>query len=437
LLSTLLVLGFLGGLLALVFVPWRQAVSGDGRVIGFSPLDRQQAIESPITGRVMQWFVQEGSKVKKGDPIARLADNDPDYLTRLKDQEEAVKAKIAAANQEVQADIELIDSLAIFRDESVAAAEKEIEGAKQKIEAEKAKVGASQIGYETDRMQFDRIAALANDKQLPVASVRDYELARQKVLESLGKLNEAKANQSTAEALLMEKTAGLNAKRADAESKIRTARAYLAKARVSIGEYEKELQEVQAKIARQTYQLVKAPRDGTILRLEVPELTSQVYEADPIAIFVPDAPELAVELQLHGNDAPLVEPGRHVRLQFEGWPAIQFVGYPSIAVGTFGGTVVLVDASDHNGDGTFRVLVKPENPDAWPIPGNDKFGPGRIFLRQGVRAKGWVLLDQVSLGYELWRRVNGFPPSIQKADSGEKGKDDKADKKPKVKRPKA
>jgi biotin carboxyl carrier protein len=84
LISTLLVLGFLGGVLALVFVPWRQAVSGDGRVIGFSPLDRQQAIESPITGRVMEWFVQEGSKVKKGDPLARLADNDPDYLTRLR-----------------------------------------------------------------------------------------------------------------------------------------------------------------------------------------------------------------------------------------------------------------------------------------------------------------------------------------------------------------
>ena len=31
-------------------------------------------------------------------------------------------------------------------------------------------------------------------------------------------------------------------------------------------------------------------------------------------------------------------------------------------------------------------------------------------------AKGWVLLGQVSLGYELWRRLNGFPPlpSIEK-----------------------
>jgi hypothetical protein len=29
-----------------------------------------------------------------------------------------------------------------------------------------------------------------------------------------------------------------------------------------------------------------------------------------------------------------------------------------------------------------------------------------------VRANGWVLLDVVSLGYELWRQFNGFPPVV-------------------------
>ena len=34
------------------------------------------------------------------------------------------------------------------------------------------------------------------------------------------------------------------------------------------------------------------------------------------------------------------------------------------------------------------------------------------FLRQGVRVNGWVLLSQVTLGYELWRIFNGFPMLI-------------------------
>ena len=31
---------------------------------------------------------------------------------------------------------------------------------------------------------------------------------------------------------------------------------------------------------------------------------------------------------------------------------------------------------------------------------------------KAVRANGWVLLDEVGLGYELWRRLNGFPPVV-------------------------
>jgi hypothetical protein len=33
-------------------------------------------------------------------------------------------------------------------------------------------------------------------------------------------------------------------------------------------------------------------------------------------------------------------------------------------------------------------------------------------LRQGARAQGWVLLNRVSVGYELWRQFNGFPPTL-------------------------
>jgi len=29
-----------------------------------------------------------------------------------------------------------------------------------------------------------------------------------------------------------------------------------------------------------------------------------------------------------------------------------------------------------------------------------------------VRANGWVLLNIVPIGYELWRQFNGFPPVV-------------------------
>ena len=38
--------------------------------------------------------------------------------------------------------------------------------------------------------------------------------------------------------------------------------------------------------------------------------------------------------------------------------------------------------------------------------------PGAGYLRQGVKANAWVMLNQVPVWFELWRRFNGFPPAI-------------------------
>jgi pyruvate/2-oxoglutarate dehydrogenase complex dihydrolipoamide acyltransferase (E2) component len=147
---------------------------------------------------------------------------------------------------------------------------------------------------------------------------------------------------------------------------------------------------------------ITAPRDGTIFRLNVNERGDAVKQGDSLLTIIPEATQKAVELYVKGNDITLVKPGQEVRLQFEGWPAVQVAGWPSLAVGTFTGKVTTVDATD-NGKGEFRILVTPdETEEAWPIE-SDRF------LRQGVRTNGWVVLGNVSLGYEVWRQMNGFP----------------------------
>ena len=88
-------------------------------------------------------------------------------------------------------------------------------------------------------------------------------------------------------------------------------------------------------------------------------------------------------------------------LQFEGWAAVQFASYPEAATGTFEGRVYLVDPTS-DGHGKFRILVEPAPGATWP---------DEAFLRQGVRAQGWVILNEVRLGYEVWRLLNGFPPA--------------------------
>jgi multidrug efflux pump subunit AcrA (membrane-fusion protein) len=171
-----------------------------------------------------------------------------------------------------------------------------------------------------------------------------------------------------------------------------------------------ELARMDVKLARQLSQSVTAPISGTILKVEAGQGGQLVKQGDNLAILVPETSSRTVELWVRGNDMPLLSKGRQVRLQFEGWPAIQFSGWPSVAVGTFGGEIGFIDAAD-DGNGGFRVLIFPTDKEPWP---------DSRYLRQGVRVKGWVLLEQVFLGFELWRRFNGFPPSLQKPHMADK-----------------
>ena len=75
--------------------------------------------------------------------------------------------------------------------------------------------------------------------------------------------------------------------------------------------------------------------------------------------------------------------------------------------------VAYIVATD-DGKGHFRVVVLPD----LDAPPADQW-PAAQYLRQGVRANGWVLLDQVRLGYELWRQFNGFPPLLGGAPVGD------------------
>lgn len=307
LLARILIILLAISILLLAVLPWQQTSMGKGRVVAYSPTERQQNIDAPIEGRLGTWFVHEGSQVKAGDPIVEIVDNDPEILSRLQAEKEALVSRLQAA----------------------------------------------QLSTQTAKINLDRQKTLS---QQGLSSRRAYELA---------KLEYAKFQTD------------------EANSKAEIAR-------------------IDVRLARQSSQSVKAPRDGTILRRAAGESSVLVKAGTTLATIVPDTDSRAVELWIEGNDVSLMSEGRKVRLQFEGWPAIQFSGWPSVAVGTFGGKVAVVDAAD-NGAGKFRILVVPDGEDPWPS--------GR-YLRQGVRAHGWVILNQVRLGYELWRQFNGFPPTV-------------------------
>jgi multidrug efflux pump subunit AcrA (membrane-fusion protein) len=287
-----------------------QNVQAVGRVIAYSPDERQQSLTTPVDGVIREWFVSEGTRVGKGDRIVDIADIDPNILLRL---------------------------------------ERERQAAQQKLDA-------SQSALDTSRKNLERQRSLF---QQGLSSQRAAELAELEYAKYLSDISSASA----------------------------------------------ELARIETRIARQASQSIVASRDGVVQRIFAPQGGVMVKAGQDLALIVPETANRSVELRVSGNDAPLLSVKREVRLQFEGWPAVQFAGWPSVAIGTFSGEIAVIDPSA-DPDGTVRIIVFPKDDAEWP--------DGR-YLRQGVRVVGWILLDTVPLGWELWRQFNGFPATLAAA----------------------
>jgi multidrug efflux pump subunit AcrA (membrane-fusion protein) len=396
-----LVMTFLAFVAAALLAPWTQNIRGSGRVVAFSPDQRQQPIEATISGRVSQWFVQEGSQVKKGDPIVQLEDNDARILDRLGAQRSAVEMQRLAQAERLQTLTSRVESLRRSKRAEINAAEAAIAIAQQDVAAAQQEFSAAEAELETNNLNFRRQTSLRQDG---LASQREYELAELAARQSTAKVASAQAKLRAARNKLSQSRAALSRVMASTDAEVENAEAGLRSAETEVASANMSLARLEVDIARQEAQIIRAPIDGTILRVVGRLGGEQVTRGEVLAVLVPQTNDRAVELYVDGNDAALITPGREVRLQFEGWPAVQFSGWPSVAVGTFGGTVAFVDPAD-DGRGDFRVVVVPNPEDGpWPAPS---------YLRQGVLAKGWVLLNQVRLGFEVWRQFNGFPPTTQ------------------------
>ena len=70
-----------------------------------------------------------------------------------------------------------------------------------------------------------------------------------------------------------------------------------------------------------------------------------------------------------------------------------------------GGMLALMLTIGHR-TGLFRVLVE-------PMPGKPAW-PDDHFTRLGSRVRGWIQMETVSVGYELWRQLNDFPLEFQR-----------------------
>jgi membrane fusion protein, adhesin transport system len=409
--------------LCLYFVPWQQSVTGYGRVTIFSPMDRPQSVEAQISGRIIKWNVVEGQSVKLGDVIAELEDIDSKFLADdqvqlLQSQRNYLQGSLSQTGAREVALNEQLKDLDNSRQVAIPAAEQRVQQAEDAVEQADQNVAQARQSVTTAELNLKRLQELF---EKGLRSKRDLELAELEIVTAKTRLGSLQAALEVARKAVQVARFDKARVTNDTAAQLNSIRASLASVRESIAKTNGDMQKLNVDIGnvqqRAQQRFVRAPREGKVVRVMKVGPGQTVKAGDELAMLAPLTQDQAVELYLTDYDAPLVDVGRPVRLNFAGWPAIQFVGWPSIAVGTFAGRVKVIDAID-DGKSRFRIIV---TPDVELIKaGKEEPWPSLDQLRPGAEVNGWVMLDTVRLGFELWRQFNAFPPTIQRGPIGDK-----------------
>lgn len=380
--------------LGVMFLPWQQNVQGTGQVTALRPEDRPQTVPTLIAGRIDKWHVAEGQYVTKGTLLVTISEIkesflDPRTVARTGEQVAGKEAAIAAKRDKVEA---LTRQIAALED----ARRLSLDKGRNKVTQYEAAVQAAEIDSVVAQRQLTRNQELFNDGLKSRADLEAYQIKAQsanaKLVEKRQETDNARIELNSILAEYAEKIAKATSDRAATQAEIGEGQADVAKLRMTYSSL---------RIRNDMYRIL-APQDGYVVRAIRAGIGETLKEGDPVVTVMPANPQQAVELYVKPMDVPLLTVGRKVRLQFDGWPALQFSGWPSVAVGTFGGEIKVIDYVNSS-DGKYRVLVAADPADeAWPRE-----------LRVGSGVLGWAMLNEVPVWFEIWRKLNGFPPTVQ------------------------
>lgn len=411
---------FVGCILAL-FLPWQQNIRSNGYVTALNPEERPQTVNTVIGGIIEKWYVHEGQMVKKGDTLLKITEIkdkyfDPETPQRLQEQVRAKESAVNFIGGKVQALQNQLVALEEGLELSCEKAKNKILQARMKVNIDSAELVAIKVDYDIAVQRFKRYESMFDSGLI---SLTNYESRKLKVQEALAKVQAQENKLLVARNEYINTKIELNSTIADYHTKIAKGRSDLNEANYNQNDAQGSVAKLKNEAAnvsiRNKFYVIRAPQDGKVVQALKAGIGETIKQGDAVVTIMPKKHTPAVELYVYPRDVPLLSVGRKVRLEFDGWPALQFSGWPSVAVGTFGGVVAVIDQVNSKG-GKYRILVSqdPQEPQ-WPEQ-----------LRIGSGVYGWAMLDEVRVWFEIWRQLNGFPPSLR-----EKPEDDEKDKKEK------
>ncbi|MFL1895931.1 HlyD family secretion protein [Aquimarina sp. 2-A2] len=409
----------------ILFLPWTQNVTGNGYVTTLTPDQRPQTIQSPIPGRIEEWYIKEGDYVKKGDTILHISEikneyQDPRLVERTNQQKDAKSRSVQSYQDKIKALGNQIQALQAEQALKLKQAKNNLVQARLKVKSDSIDFQAAKTNLDIAERQFNRTVTLQNEG---LKAVTDVEEKRLKLQETQAKLISQENKLLSSQNEIINAQLEISRTLAEYTDKISKARSDQFTAESNQFEAEGEVTKLENQSAnyqiRNDLYYITAPQNGYITKAIFGGIGETFKEGEKLVGIMPANYDLAVETYVEPLDLPLIHLGEDVRIQFDGWPAIFFNGWPNASFGTFGGKVVAIE-NFISKNGKFRILIAPNKEDtSWPK--NIRVGSGAYTI---------ALLEDVPIWYEIWRQLNGFPPNYYEsaAKTQEETKSDTSDK---------
>lgn len=408
---------FLGMVVFIVsFLPWTQNIRSGGEITTLRPEQRPQTINTVIGGKIEKWYVKDGDLVEKGDTIVVISEIkdgyfDPKLIERTQDQIANKEQSVISYEKKVNALDRRIDALLETSKLKIQQAKIKYKQARLKITSDSIEFEASETNYGIAKDQLIRFEKLLKAGLKSETEVETRRMAmqraqasmisaQQKLLQSRNDLIDAKVEVNSTEAKFRDEIS-------KAESDKMSAMTDMYDAEVEVTKLQSQASGYNVRSGNYT---ITAPQDGYVTKILSSGIGETIKEGQEIATVMPANYDLAVAMYIRPMDYPLLRKGQKVRMQFDGWPAIVFSGWPNNSYGTFGGTIFAMDNFTSE-NGMFRILISPDTKDhPWPKA-----------LRVGGGVNAMILLNDVPIGYEIWRNINGFPPDFYGKDTKKQG----------------
>ena len=255
------------------------------------------SVSPTVQGKIRLLPIQEGDRVKKGQLIAQLREED--YQAKVNVASGEVKA-IEAALNEARADWVMVK----------AKTEKDVERATAVLYASQARLKEAKANLLLAKLNFERNSKLYKSKTVSASEMDKvqaaYELARAKLVSAEEEINENKAKLKVAQA----NTGEVTVKQRRVES-----------SKGNLEEAKAELEAARLKLAHTT---VTSPIEGIVAK-KIANMGEVIKPGQPIAVII-DLNNIWVEANLEETKVEHVRPGQLVDLEVDAYPKTQFTG---------------------------------------------------------------------------------------------------------------